>query len=347
MILTFGNMAPHAGLDWYMVELRSEKPNAMESTLGRLGRALPVIFRDSAVEVFIPIAVRDLNAFELNTGSYIYARSPHFQKLLRMKTVTGVVGLATYGDSNHPSHAIKVENKFVQEQIEQAENAFRDRAQAIDVGSFVRVIDGDMRDWCGTVTNIHDGLAVVRIAIKTKIMLIETPVRNLLDKSHVPDALRVFYYGDLVESLQAEGLGHLVEEDIEFKEDTLYTDDGLDVEPPKKHGRQQTVTAMVKRLIVTGTHDPVTIGKEILAALKAGSLKTPKNLAIVHGIIKTRLIEDFFHKTDPTIKNYREATERFGPQYKFSLQDLARLDPDCGLALTTEEDSSGNTEQEG
>ena len=347
MIFTFGNMAPHQGLDWYMVELRSEKPNAMESTLGRLGRALPVIFRESAVEVFIPIAARDLNAFELNTGSYIYARSPHFQKLLRMKTVTGVVGLATYGDSNHPSHAIKVENTFVQQQIDDAETAFRNRAQAIDIGSFVRVLDGDMRDWCGTVTNIHDGIAVVRIAIKTKIMLVETPVRNLLDKSNVPAALRVFYYGELVESLKAQGLEHLLAEDIEFQEDTTYVDDGLEVEPPKKHSRQQTVTALVKRLIVTGTHDPATIGKEVLAALKAGSLKTPKNLSIVHGIIKNRLIEDFFHKTDSTIKNYREVIERFGSQYKFSLQDLAKLDPDCGLPLTTDGESSADIEQEG
>jgi hypothetical protein len=346
MILTFGNMAPHQDMDWYMVELRSEKANALESTLGRLGRALPVIFRDSAVELFIPIARRDLNVFELNTASFIYARSPHFAKLLRMKTVTGVVGLYTRGDSNHPSQAIKAENSFVHAQIEAAESAFRSRAEAINIGSFVRILDGDMRDWCGTVTNIHDGFAVVRIAIKTKIMLVETPVRNLLDKSDVPDGLRVFYYGDLVESLRAHGLESLVNEDIEFAEDALYADDGLDVDPPAKLGRQQTVTALVKRLIVTGTHDPLVIGREVLAALRAGSLKKPKNLSIAHGIIKTRLIEDHFLKLDPTIENYRDVVDRFGAQYKFTIQDFAALDPDCGIPMNSPEDSSIKTRQE-
>lgn len=334
-------MGPYTDLKWYMVELRSEK--TIESTLRRLGQALPSVFREGAIEIFIPVSSRDLNVFELNTGTYIYARSPQFAKLLRLKTVTGIVGLATYGDSNHPSQAMEVDNQFVQEQIEAAELAFLNRAQSIDIGSFVRILDGDMRDWCGTVTNIHDGDAIVQIAIKTKIILIETPVRNLLDKSHVPDCLRVFYYGDLVESLKAQGLEHLIAEDIQFEEDALYTDDGLDVVQTKKHSRQQTVTALVKRLIVTGTHDPIVIGKEVLAALRSGSLKSPKNLSIVHGIIKNRLIEDLFHKTDPTIKNYREVIERFGPEYRFSLQDLAKIDPDCGIPLTTDEESHVDT----
>jgi hypothetical protein len=333
MILTFGNMAPYQDLDWYMVELRSEKPNAMEGTLGRLGSALPTIFRDSAVEVFIPISKRDLNTFELSTGSYIYARSPHFAKLLRMKTVTGIVGLSTLGDSNHPSQAIKVENTWVKSQIDDAEAIFRARAEAIDIGSFVRILDGEMRDWCGHVTNIHDGFAVVRIAIKTKIMLVETPVRNLINKSDAPESLRVFYYSDLVESLRAVGMEYLLAEDLEFVEDTLYTDDGLEVAPPDKLGRQQTVTALVKRMIVTGTLDPIAISKAVMEAIATGSLKKPKNLSIVHGIIKTHLIEGHFIKLDPTIKNYRDVVERFGIKYKLTFPDLQEINTACGTPL--------------
>lgn len=328
-------MTPHKDLNWYWIELRSEK--TIESTLRRLGQALPVIFRDSAVEVFIPIAKRDLNVFDLTTGTYIFVRSPHFQRLSRLKKVIGVVGLVTYGDSNHPSQAIPVENSFVQQKIEEAELKFLNSAHSIDIHSFVRILDGDMRDWCGVVIGIHDGMAVVRITIKTKVILVETPVRNLLDKSDVPECLRVFYYGDLVESLKSQGLENLVADDLNFEEDVLYTDDGLDVQQPKKHSRQQTVTALVKRLIVTGTLDPTKIGAAVLEALKAGSLKKPKNLAIVHGIIKNRLIEDHFHKTDKTIKNYREVVDRFGPEYKFSLADLARLDPECGIPVSSDE----------
>ncbi len=336
MILTFGNMAPHQDLKWYMVELRSEK--TIESTLRRLGQALPLLFRETAVEVFVPISHRDLNVFELNTSTYIYVRCPVFQRLARLKKVIGIVGLATFGDSNLPSQAMPVENSFVQQQIAEAETAFLNRAQSIQVGSFVRILDGDMRDWCGVVTNIHDGVSVVQVKVKTKILLIETPVRNLLDKSHVPDCLRVFYYGELVESLHTQGQEGLIAEDLEFQEDAFYTDDGLDAQQPKKHSRQQTVTALVKRLIVTGTHDPFVIGREVLKELRKGTLKVPQNLSIVHGIIKSRLILDLFHKTDPTISNYRQVVERFGPQYRFQLSDLADLDPKCGIPLTTEKD---------
>lgn len=342
MILTYGDMSPHQDLDWYMVELRSEK--TIENTLRRLGQNLPVLFRDSAVEVFIPISSRDLNHFELTTGTYIFVRSPHFQRLVRLKKVIGVVGLVTYGESNQPSQAMKADHAFVREKIDQAELRFLARAEKIGVGSFARILDGEMRDWCGTVTNISDGAAIVRISLKTKILLVETPVRNLLDKSDVPEHLRVFYYGELVEGVAAQGDADLIAEDITFEEDAAYTEDGLDVQQPTRHSRQQTVTALVKRLIVTGTHDPVQIGGEVLAALRKGSLKRPKNLAIVHGIIKTRLIEDVFHKSDPTIKNYREVVERFGAKYKFSLQDLAKLDPGIGIPLTTDEESSADIE---
>jgi hypothetical protein len=330
-------------MHWYMVELRSEK--TIESTLHRLGISIPAIFREAAIELFIPVSKRDLNLFELNTGNYLYVRSKDFRKLLRLKTITGIVGLATYGDSNHPSQAIKVENTFVQEQIAMAEAEWMNRASTIVVGSFVRIIDGDMRDWCGGVTHVHDGTAVVRVDLKTKFLLVETPVRNLLDKSDVPNNLRVFYYGDLVEGLAAEGLDYLVAEDLTFEEDPGYVDDGLEAPAPTRHSRQQTVTALVKRLIVTGNHDPRSIGIEVLAALKAGSLKRPKNLSIVHGIIKSRLILDYYRLLDPSIANYRQVVEKFGSECRFSLNDLAALCTEIDLPLTTEGDPTLDDEE--
>jgi hypothetical protein len=338
LILTFGDTSSFGDMQWYMVELRSER--TVESTLRRLGQQLRKIFRDTAVELFVPIQIRDLHNFELSTGNYIFARSPVFTRLLAMRQVTGVVGLVCEGDARHPSRAIPIDHTFVKATIEQAEMTFLERARDIDVGSFVRIVDGEMRDWCGTVTEVRDGVAAVRVEIKTKIMLVETPVRNLLDKSFVPEPLRVFYYGELVEGLETLGLAHLLEDDLHFSpEDTQGEDDGLEATPPTKHGRQQTVTALVNRLIVTGTLDPNVIGREVLQALMEGTLKSPKNLSIVHGIIKSRMIEDHFKALDPTIKNYRDVVERFGPAYKFSLQDLVKLDPGTGIPLTTEEDS--------
>jgi hypothetical protein len=186
-----------------------------------------------------------LGVFELTTANCLFVRSPNFRKLLRLKTITGVAGLVTLGGTNHPSKAIQVEDSFVQDNIRLAEANFTNRAQTIGVDSFVRILDGDLRDWCGTVLDLYDGIAIVRIEVKTKVMLVETPVRNLLDMSHIPEHLRVFYYSELVGILDAEGLGGLVEEDIHCEDNAFNTEDGLAAPPPAKHGRQQTVTALV------------------------------------------------------------------------------------------------------
>ena len=324
MIITYGDVSQFADMHWYMVELRSER--TIESTLRRLGHSLAAIFCESPIEVFIPIAARGLGVFELTTANCLFVRSPNFRKLLRLKTITGVAGLVTLGGTNHPSKAIQVEDSFVQDNIRLAEVNFSNRAQTIGVDSFVRILDGDLRDWCGTVLDLYDGIAIVRIEVKTKVMLVETPVRNLLDMSHIPEHLRVFYYSELVGILDAEGLGGLVEEDIHCEDNAFNTEDGLAAPPPAKHGRQQTVTALVKRLITTGTHDPFMIGKKVLAALKDRSLRQPKNLAIVHGVIKGHLIEDYFRKVDPSVVNYHDVVRIFGLQYKFSVKDLARLE---------------------
>lgn len=322
MILTYGDVAKLKGSDWYMVELCSESANAMEASIRRVAKALPSIFREHPVEVFVPIADRNLNVFDLNTGSYLYARSSSFDKLFRLKTVTGVVGLSTIGGSNHPSHAIKVEDSFVQQQIAIAKQAANEHAASIAIGSFVRVLDGEMRDWCGTVTNMHDGVAVVRVPLKTKIMLIETSVRNLRDMSHVPEDRRVFFYSEMVESLSDDEV-HLIAEDLEYHEPPPPADDTLSVEKPSTFGRQQTVTAAVKRMIILGNLDPKSIGVEVVNKLREGSIRMPRNITIVHGIIKSYLLKHLATKGIKA-KNYRDLVEQY-PEYRFSLHDMMEI----------------------
>jgi hypothetical protein len=318
-----------------MVELRSEK--TVETTLKRMGSQLATIFRESPVEVFIPVFHRDFNEFELKTGNYVFVRSPNFQALLRLKSITGIVGLVTLGESNHPSKVIPVDNEYVQLLIKEAEDFFQARAATIAVGSFVRILDGEQRDFCGTVIVLNDGMACVQVEIKTKLLLVETPVRNLLNLDAVPPQLRVFYYSPLVLALSKDGLESLIAEDLKFEEPPASADDGLDVEQSKKHGRQQTVTALVKRLIITGVTAPKKICAKVCAALKEDRLRSPKNLSIVHGIIKHRLILDHFKRIDPTVESYREVVTKFGPSWKFPLQDLVNFATGLSLPIHSEE----------
>jgi hypothetical protein len=334
MILQYGDTSKLKG-PWYLLELRSER--TVESTLRRIGKSVPNLFREEALEMFIPVFKRDLDVFDLSTGPYLFVRSTSFPCLLRFKTITGVVSLVTEGDSNRPSKAIKVEDSYVQSVIANAEEEFKNRAIGIEVGSFVRILNGDTRDYCGMVEAIGDGKAIVRINLKTKSILLETPLRNLLNLSHVPINQRVYYYCPLIESLvneQGEVGLDLIKEDLKLEEIIPPIQEEISKPESPRHSRQKTVTALVKRLIlIEGQHDPMIISEKVIAALNGGDIKIPKSYFIIYGIIKDHLMRDYFRNIDPSITNYREAIGKYGKKYKFSAQQISSIDPNLKLPL--------------
>src|SRR5271157_1251396 len=343
MVLEYGDISKLKGKNWYMCELRSDK--TVEPTMKRLGREVGGIFRNDPLEVFIPIQRRDLDVFEMSTVQYVFVRSSSFPALLRLKQITGICGLVTEGDCNRPSKAIAVEDSYVQSLISTAEDDHRQRAVGIEVGSFVRILSGECRDFCGFVEVLGDGLAMVRITLRTKYILQETPIRNLLNLSHVPDWQRVYYYGPmvdkLVEELGEEEAKRLIAEDLHLDE-SMPTVEVLEeqakAEEPKRHSRQRTVTALVKKLVLLeGKHGPLDIAKVVIQNLKTGEIKAPKNLFIVYCIIKDRLMRDYFKKQDPALKTYRDVIHKYGKDYKFSASQIAKIDPDLGIPVLTQE----------
>jgi hypothetical protein len=202
MLLTYRDCSKLKGKEWCMLEVRSEK--TIEPTLRRIGKQIPQIFREDAVELFIPVGHRDLDVFDLTAAAYLFVRSDSFQGLLRLKTITGVVSLVTEGDSNRPNKVIRVSDTEVQKLMSPAEKQFREHSSGVEVGSFVRVLNGETRDFCGTVTAIGAGRAVIRITLKTKSIMLETPVWNLLNLSYVPKDIRTYYYCPLVSTLKED-----------------------------------------------------------------------------------------------------------------------------------------------
>jgi len=284
MLLQYGDVSSLQGAPWFMLELRSEK--TIEPTLRRLGKSVPGIFQSDPVEFFVPVFKRDLDIFELKTSNLIFVRSKNFQAMLRLKTVTGIVCIITEGESNRPNKAIPVQDDYVQAVIKEAETEFQDRGKGIGVGSFVRILNGPTRDYCGHVEISNDGVACVRVDLKTKSLLVETPIRNLLNLSQVPPNQRVFYYCDLVAELAKDGLLHLITEDLKLDETTPAIEnvtEGDGVEEPRRHSRQRTVTALVKRMIlIEKKYDPMEIANAVVLALKKRDIKAPKNLFIVY-----------------------------------------------------------------
>lgn len=338
MILQYGDTSQLKGLPWFMLELRSEK--TIESTMRRVGKAIPFIFRVDPIEIFIPVFKRDLDVYEMKTGCYIFVRSTNFQCLLRLKTITGVVSLVTEGDSNRPSKAIKVDDNYVQSIIREAEEEFRARALGIEVGSFVRILNGETRDFCGVVEIIGDGKAIVRVTLKTKSILLETPLRNLLHLPEVPAEQQVYYHSPQVKELVSE----LGDEGYRLIAEDRHLDDELqpcDFETPgverKRHSRQNTVTALVKRLVlVDNHHDPMEIARLVIDALKRGEIRPPKNLFIVYGIIKDNLMRNYFRRIDPALSDYRDVIYKYGDKYKFSAKRIAAIDPELGIPIQTD-----------
>ena len=341
MILEYGPVEKLRGMNWFMCELRSEK--TIESTMRRVGKALGGIFRHEPIEIFIPVIKRDLDVFDLSTGPYVFVRSTSFPALLRLKSVTGVVSLVTEGDTNRPNKAISVEDAYVQSLIKQAEEGHRKHAIGVEVGSFVRILNGETRDFCGVVEIIGDGKAVIRVTLRTKSILLETPVRNLLNLSHVPKEQRVYYFCPVLQDFfrdNPEKAAEMVEEDLHLDE-TVPVPEQVELqltEEPKKHSRQRTVTALVKKLVlIEGMHTPLEIAKAVVHALHSKEIKAPKNLFIVYCIIKDRLRQDYFAKIDPSLSNYREIIKKYGKEYKFSAQQIAKIAPNLDIPVQTVE----------
>lgn len=338
MLIVHGDVSKLKGKVWHMIEIRSEKTG--EPTIKRIGKALASIFRSDPVELFIPVQHRDLDVFELRTTCYLFARSTSYANLNRLRTITGVVQIVTEGDSNRASKALTWPDADVQKMISEAKDAFTKRAAGIIVGSFVRILDGPMRDYCGHVDAIVDGTACVRVDLKTRSVVVETPTRNLIDLSRVPEGQRVFYYGPLVEGL-VKDLGEdglkLFAEDLHFNpnESGISKLEELPIEAegklpsetlPRRNSRQNTVTALVKKLIFEKITDPMEIAKKVVENIKNGRVKAPKNLFIVYCIVKNHLMKYHFKTSDPDLETYRDVIRKYGKQYKFSAKDISKLD---------------------
>lgn len=196
MILEYGPTAKLRNAQWHILELTNE--STAEQTLHRLALSIPQIFRNYAIELFVPVSERDLNRFHLESGSYLFVRSTSFPALLKLKRVLGVVSLLTEKDCGYASRVIQVSDEYVQGIIQRLQQQHEQRPANIKPGSFVRVIAGETNGFCGHVQTIADDRATVHISLNTKTIILDTPLRNLLDLSHVPEPQQVFHYSSLL-----------------------------------------------------------------------------------------------------------------------------------------------------
>ena len=337
MILSYGNTSALGDEKWYLMEIRSEK--TAENTLRRIGNAMPdILGKDGIGEVFVPLEERDLNVYNLRTSSYIFIRANKKRELLKFRTITGVMGLLCEGEQQRLDKAIQIDNEYVQTVILECEQKFLSNPLGIKIGSFVRILDGLDRGFCGLVRDIYQGYALVVVELKTRRLLIETPLHNLKDLGAIPLEQQVFYYCDTVrnyvDEYEEEALMNL-EKDLHYKVEIPDEVEEVVEEKKVKFGRQKTLTAVAKRLLLQGERDPRVIIQAILDEVRSKSIKRPKSIFILYFVLK-QVIKSTLFSTDESIKSYRDIITKHGEQWKISPKTIKELDVDNLIPLTSE-----------
>lgn len=318
MVLEYGDTSKLEGLPWALLELTSEKQP--EVAVRRIGQQAPSIFRDSSFEMFVPVKRRDLGVYEMAAGNYVFVRSDDRKALLRLQGITGTVGLATKGDSRRPTDVLWTDDAYVQGLVAESEALWR--ARNVAAGAFVRVLDGQMRDMCGTVTSVEGGMAEVAIELKTRIVYLTTPVRNLLDLSHVHPSKRAWYYGPLCDGVEPADIA----EDLRWQDsEEVYSTPASRV-PLSGFRRKQSCTGLVQELVsVNGLIAPMEIARRVMDAVILRQVRPPKNTYIVYCQIKKAVW-----------KRLRECGEKHGdwrgvvrerPGFRFSAAMIADIYP--------------------
>lgn len=329
---------PLTTTQWHMLELRSERTN--EETLKRLGKAIRTLFLDEEAEVFVPVIARDLDVFTLMTDSYIFIRADDVSKIAKLRRVTGIQGILAHGNATRASKFITVDDDYVQGLIKTCYEHFIARSKNIKAKSWVRILDGQCRGYCGDVLSIHDGRVLVQIQKKTKIINQETSIHNLLDMSSVPPEHRVFYYSAPVMRLLEDdpNAAEILAPDLRFNEAELKAllphDEDLpsgvvptDGATLKKHtGRAQTPTQFAKDMLQGGATSLPAILEAAVGAIKTGAIRCPKNCTILWHVLREAVVEFAFPGNGKLPKaerkTYKTLEHRYGVITPSGIQKL-------------------------
>jgi hypothetical protein len=327
LILEYLDVSALKGRAWNCVEFATE--HTVEATLKRLCYKLPVLFRKDPVELFCPMLKRDLDIFETAASTMMFARSRNTVALGRLCQCTGVLGLVMSDENAYRyKNAIIVQDEYIQTLIAEDQQRHEKLSAAVKIGSFVRIIDGETKGYCGTVESLTNTRAVVLVQT-TRRVYIDTMRANLLVLD-VPANKRHYYFCSLVEDLDDSFLLPI------FVEETQPVQ--LLARIPTS--RDASATQSIIRMVKTGTHNPLDIATMVLAGFQAGDIQPPvRNLVILATMIKNSLLDWEKQHAHPKWRTWRELALALGEPYKsFSPMQIAAACPDSGIGIETPPD---------
>jgi transcription antitermination factor NusG len=260
VLFRLNDVSSLAGCDWNAIEFSDNMP-----VVARIVRRLPTLFGSSPVELFVPVERRDLDVHTLSSP-FLYVRSANHRALLKIKSINGVGGLATLGDTGSIYDVLSVPDSHVQILILQAEAAFYAPSAGVRLGDFVRILNGLLKNFCGHVTALEHHRAEVRVVMMTKSVTISTPRSNLLRLDAPPDR-QTFYYSPLVADLDL----NLIAPDLQLHPDESLPEISsslLKVRGP----RDRTMTALLRSLLRTGERDWIKLAEACVQGMVNGEV---------------------------------------------------------------------------
>jgi hypothetical protein len=153
---------------WAQIELTSDA--RLEEVTLHLIRWIAK--HDDPAQVLFPVASRGLYGVELLYPN-ILIRSKG--DLSGIRSVMGIQGLALTATGQ----PMELDEDFVQSLIKASEDQAGSWSEGIKVGSFVRILFGNTRMLCGTVTKLANGIADVIVSLAVRDVRVRIPVRAL------------------------------------------------------------------------------------------------------------------------------------------------------------------------
>ena len=339
MILECGDPSTIKFPDWYVMELRADQQPQVEETLRRIMLEMPRIFQGAGAEVFVPVQRTRHCSFSLKTKVYVFVRADDVNLIGRLRRITGVVGINAKNGSSRPSAFIPVDHEWVDQLALEVKNEYFARGQAIHMGGWVRILDGQQRDYFGTVVSLANGRACVQVDMQTKQFFVDTSIYNLLDCSDIDPAYRVFFYSEPVERMiedNPERAAELLKPYLTYDEEAARAWlSGGDAEVPAPVvpasdrvcvSRERTPTRFVRSLIQSGERDVQKILTKTVAAIRAGDIRRPGTVTILWHIIRAEMVAWAFPKEH--LKTYTELVAKHGDKYQLLPKDVVHAFPE-------------------
>jgi hypothetical protein len=228
------------------------------------------------------------------------------------------------GDTRHASDIIPIGDAHIQTIMVRSREAFEARSAGVVTGSFVRVITGNLKNFCGTVGEVFGSRAKVKIVLKTKHIWLETEILNLLNLDRVPPELRTWYYNSSLDAL----VPGLIAEDLRRPDPESR---GPETETGGSLYVSVRMTAFLRKLIVGGELNPAILAQTTVAAMLAGRVMLVSSVRAFRSTLVGALMQTVRQEG---AQNYGQFLKQ-NRQYQLNIHEIRQIVEPLGLPETS------------